>query len=66
MNQAHLHLPSLRVLVLFHRDANCHLVEDGDGRLSDGDSIILRVELHILLEHHQTLNTQSKINRQNV
>lgn len=72
LNQSHLNLATLRVLVLDDRDGDSHFVEDGKGRLSCGltrgrcrcwksDGVVLRVEsVLILLEGDESFESKPK------
>ena len=66
MNQSHLHPPSLRILVLFNFNSNLYFVKHCNRchrrrqRRWYRDRIILRIELRISLEHHQTFDAQPK------
>ena len=70
MNQGHLHRTSLRILALFNFNSNPYFIKHSNGchrrrwrQWWYRDGIVLRIELRISLEHHQTFNTQPKQTR---
>ena len=59
MHKRHLHSTSLSVFIFLDPNPNRHFITDCYRLFADGDDIVFRVELHVLLERHESFNAQS-------